>query len=117
MSHMRKFALAPFLAALASACAGVADSDQTAPLGDHEQALTADDAADGASCEAGGKTFPDGSTVPSGDSCNTCFCVDGTVLCQTIGCPPVECAPDVEDPDGVCRRFPLDPCKFQDPDC
>src|SRR5690606_29022472 len=71
----------------------------------------------GASCEAAGQTFPDGSAVPSGDSCNTCACNDGSIACTEIGCEPVFCALFVEEPDGVCSRFPLDPCISQDPDC
>lgn len=121
MGHILKATSLSLLTALFVACAGSAelpvDSDPTSPLGSSEQALSADDPEGGASCEVAGQTFPDGSTVPSGDCGNTCFCVDGSVLCQTAGCPPVQCAQYVEEPDGVCRRFPLDPCKFQDPDC
>jgi hypothetical protein len=70
-----------------------------------------------ASCEAAGQTFPDGSVIPSGDSCNSCSCSDGSVICTLALCEPVACAEFIENPDGVCSRFPLDPCKFQDPDC
>lgn len=69
------------------------------------------------SCEEGGQTFPDGSEVPSGDSCNSCGCNDGSVICTLALCEPVFCALFVEEPDGVCSRFPLDPCISQDPDC
>ena len=72
---------------------------------------------DGGSCEAAGQTFPNGSAVPSGDSCNSCGCNDGSVLCTAVACEPVFCALFVERSDGVCSRFPLDPCKSQDPDC
>jgi hypothetical protein len=71
----------------------------------------------GQSCEAAGQTFADGSGVPSGDSCNTCSCADGSVLCTLALCEPVVCALFVEQADGVCSRFPLDPCISQDPDC
>jgi hypothetical protein len=71
----------------------------------------------GASCEAAGQTFEDGSAVPSGDSCNTCGCTDGSITCTEIACEPQVCALFVEESDGVCSRFPLDPCKSQDPDC
>jgi hypothetical protein len=71
----------------------------------------------GQSCEAAGQTFPDGSGVPSGDSCNSCGCNDGSVICTLALCEPVFCALFVEEPDGVCSRFPLDPCISQDPDC
>jgi hypothetical protein len=71
----------------------------------------------GASCEAAGQTFADGEAVPSGDSCNGCACNDGTVICTAIFCEPSVCALFVEESDGVCSRFPLDPCKSQDPDC
>jgi hypothetical protein len=71
----------------------------------------------GQSCEVAGQTFPDGGAVPSGDSCNTCGCNDGGVICTLALCEPVVCAAFVEAPDGVCSRFPLDPCKTQDPDC
>jgi len=70
-----------------------------------------------ASCEAAGQTFPDGSVIPSGDSCNGCSCSDGSIVCTLALCEPVACAQFIEAPDGVCSRFPLDPCKFQDPDC
>ena len=46
-----------------------------------------------------------------------CGCNDGKVLCTAVACPPVVCALFLEQPDGVCRRFPLDPCITQDPDC
>jgi kielin/chordin-like protein len=69
------------------------------------------------SCDAGGQTFPHGAEVPSGDSCNTCGCDDGSVSCTEIACDPVFCAEFVEEPDGVCSRFPLDPCIAQDPEC
>ena len=72
---------------------------------------------DAGACEAAGETFPDGSEVPSGDSCNSCSCSAGNVVCTRIGCEPVACAEFIEEADGVCSRFPLDPCKFQDPDC
>jgi hypothetical protein len=68
-------------------------------------------------CEAGGQSFPDGAAVPSGDSCNSCGCTDGSVTCTEIACDPVFCAEFIEEPDGVCSRFPLDPCISQDPDC
>jgi hypothetical protein len=71
----------------------------------------------GASCEVAGQTFPDGAGVPSGDSCNSCGCNDGSVICTLALCEPVFCAEFIEQPDGVCSRFPLDPCQFQDPDC
>jgi hypothetical protein len=71
----------------------------------------------GESCEAAGQKFPDGSAVPSGDSCNSCACNDGAVVCTLALCEPVFCAAFVEEPDGVCGRFPLDPCIAQDPDC
>jgi len=70
-----------------------------------------------APCEAAGQSFDDGSEVPSGDSCNICTCSDGTIGCTAIVCDPVFCAEFVEEPDGVCSRFPLDPCIGQDPDC
>jgi hypothetical protein len=68
-------------------------------------------------CEAAGQSFPAGAEVPSGDSCNTCSCDAGNVVCTEIACDPVFCAEFVEEPDGVCARFPLDPCGFQDPEC
>lgn len=68
-------------------------------------------------CDAGGLTFPHGDEVPSGDSCNRCSCDDGSVSCTEATCDPVFCAEFVEEPDGVCARFPLDPCIAQDPDC
>lgn len=71
----------------------------------------------GQSCEAGGQIFADGSEVPSGDSCNTCSCGNGNVNCTRIGCEEVACLLFIEESDGVCSRFPLDPCKSQDPDC
>jgi hypothetical protein len=70
-----------------------------------------------ASCEAGGQSFPSGSEVPSGDSCNSCSCNDGTVACTLALCAPMACAAFIEAPDGSCARFPLDPCIAQDPDC
>ncbi len=71
----------------------------------------------GSTCEVAGQTFPDGSAVPSGDSCNSCGCNDGSVACTEVACEPVACALFVEESDGVCSRFPLDPCISQDPDC
>jgi hypothetical protein len=68
-------------------------------------------------CDVAGQTFPSGAEVPSGDSCNTCGCDDGSVSCTESSCDPVFCAEFVEDADGVCARFPLDPCIAQDPDC
>lgn len=68
-------------------------------------------------CDAGGQTFPHEAEVPSGDSCNSCGCDDGSVICTESTCDPVFCAEFVEEPDGVCARFPLDPCIAQDPDC
>jgi hypothetical protein len=76
-----------------------------------------DCSSDAGSCEAAGQTFPDGSAVPSGDSCNSCSCGDGSVICTLALCEPVACAAFLESSDGVCSRFPLDPCKSQDPDC
>ncbi len=73
--------------------------------------------AEGQACEAAGQVFPDGSAVPSGDSCNTCGCNDGSVICTLALCEEVACLAIVEEPDGVCSRFPLDPCISQDPDC
>lgn len=72
---------------------------------------------DAGSCEVAGETFANGSPVPSGDSCNSCACNEGSVLCTLALCQPVACAELVEASDGVCARFPLDPCQFQDPDC
>jgi hypothetical protein len=31
--------------------------------------------------------------------------------------PGVVCAEYIEEPDGICKRDPKDPCIFQDPDC
>lgn len=70
-----------------------------------------------ASCEAAGQNFPAGSDVPSGDDCNTCTCEDGSITCTERACDPVFCAVFVEESDGVCSRFSLDPCIAQDPDC
>jgi hypothetical protein len=39
------------------------------------------------------------------------------VNCTRIGCEEVACLAFIEESDGVCSRFPLDPCKSQDPDC
>jgi hypothetical protein len=147
MGHILKFAPLPLLAALFVACSGSADPEPTTPVeGDSEQALAADDSADadiadkgrrghrgrrgrgrghhppppppsGQSCEVAGQTFPDGAGVPSGDSCNGCGCNDGSVICTAVACEPVFCALFVEESDGVCSRFPLDPCISQDPDC
>ena len=72
---------------------------------------------DAGSCEVAGQIFPSGSEVPSGDSCNGCACNEGSVICTLALCAPVACAEFLEASDGVCSRFPLDPCKFQDPDC
>jgi hypothetical protein len=76
-----------------------------------------DAGSDAGSCEAAGLTFPAGSDVPSGDDCNTCGCDDGRLICTERACDPVFCALFIEASDGVCTRFPLDPCITQDPDC
>ena len=44
----------------------------------------------GQACEVAGQTFPDGSEVPSGDSCNTCTCSDGNVGCTRAICGPTK---------------------------
>lgn len=69
------------------------------------------------SCEVAGQSFVDSEAVPSGDSCNICTCSDGTVGCTDVVCDPVFCAEFVEESDGLCSRFSLDPCIAQDPDC
>lgn len=75
------------------------------------------DCTSGGTCEVAGETIPNGAEVPSGDSCNTCECNDGAVICTLALCGPVICAQFIEQSDGDCSRLPLDPCKFQDPDC
>lgn len=95
----------------------VSDGVCSRPADDPCIAQDPDCTAAGASCEAGGQIFPDGSEVPSGDSCNTCSCGNGNVNCTRIGCEEVVCALFIEESDGVCSRFPLDPCISQDPDC
>jgi hypothetical protein len=72
---------------------------------------------DAGSCQAAAQTFQAGSTVPSGDACNTCACNQGSVTCTDRTSEPVFCALFVEAPDGTCSRFQLDPCISQDPDC
>jgi hypothetical protein len=146
MRNVLKLVPLPLLAALVVACSGSPEPDPSpASQGDAELALEdgtelalhADEATEdkgrrhrgrrrghrppppptGQACEVAGQTFPDGSGVPSGDSCNSCGCNDGSVICTAVACEPVFCALFVEESDGVCSRFPLDPCKSQDPDC
>lgn len=69
------------------------------------------------SCQVAGQTFRDGGSVPSGDSCNSCLCNDGTVVCTDVNCEPAGCDLYLETPDGVCSRAADDPCITQDPDC
>lgn len=43
-------------------------------------------------CLVNGEIYPDGSSVPSGDTCNTCTCQDGRKVCTLMACPePVAC--------------------------
>lgn len=35
----------------------------------------------------------DSGSVPAGDGCNTCFCVEGKWACTDIACPPKSCTP------------------------
>lgn len=72
---------------------------------------------DPVTCDGAGQSFPTGSDIPSGDDCNTCACDEGSITCTERACDPVFCASFVEAPDGICARFPLDPCMSQDPDC
>jgi hypothetical protein len=45
-----------------------------------------------AACVVDGVVYPDGSAVPSSDSCNTCGCNDGQVVCTLMACPePTVC--------------------------
>jgi hypothetical protein len=98
------------------------DPDCGAPAGGLGDAGTGPDAGSdtepaAADCEVAGQIFPDQADVPSGDDCNSCGCNDGSVACTDIACDPVFCAELLEEADGVCSRFPLDPCIAQDPDC
>jgi hypothetical protein len=38
-------------------------------------------------CIVNGVVYPEGSSVPSGDTCNTCACNDGSVVCTLKLCP------------------------------
>jgi pacifastin inhibitor LCMII/VWC domain-containing protein len=40
------------------------------------------------SCNVDGKTYADGQSVPSTDTCNTCSCNAGAVSCTEKACPP-----------------------------
>ena len=77
----------PLLAVLLVACSGLADPDSSAPPASEGESTFAlgdspddEDVANGGqapywppavqSCEVAGQRFPDGSSVPSGDSCN-----------------------------------------------
>ena len=37
-------------------------------------------------CEDNGVTYQSGDSVPSGDACNTCECLDGAVTCTEMAC-------------------------------
>jgi hypothetical protein len=58
------------------------------------------------SCVVDGVVYPDGSSVPSGDSCNSCTCSAGRRLCTLIACPEaVACGARLGDtcsPDEYC---------------
>jgi hypothetical protein len=36
----------------------------------------------------GGQTYDDGTSFPAADGCNTCTCMNGSIGCTLIGCPP-----------------------------
>jgi hypothetical protein len=48
-----------------------------------------------------GVLYPDGASVPSGDTCNTCSCENGARVCTLIACPePVGCGARLGDTCG-----------------
>jgi hypothetical protein len=46
-------------------------------------------AGSGADCEYEGQVYPDGSSFPAADGCNTCGCTNGMVQCTAIWCDPI----------------------------
>jgi hypothetical protein len=44
----------------------------------------------GQPCTWDGVVYPHGSSFPSPDGCNTCFCDDASVSCTLVDCPPPE---------------------------
>ena len=49
-------------------------------------------------CLIDGEIYPEGSSVPSGDTCNSCTCQDGQRLCTLVACPkPVGCGARLGD--------------------
>jgi hypothetical protein len=126
-----KWTTTPLLAVLVVACSGLADPGDRAGPSEEDSMFTLEPPDDdpstdplpqqlppaGRACEAAGQAYPSGTSVPSGDSCNGCVCYDGSIVCTAAVCEPIVCAQVVEDSNGVCSRFPLDPCISQDPDC
>ncbi|XP_071136828.1 kielin/chordin-like protein [Mytilus edulis] len=44
---------------------------------------------------------------PGGDACKICLCRDGTVDCQDMGCPPLNCINPVKPPGHCCGTCPM----------
>lgn len=59
-------------------------------------------------CLAGGREYHHGSAVPRpGNSCSSCTCYFGEVLCQPLACPPPPpgCHTAKPDPSACCPRL------------
>jgi hypothetical protein len=66
------------------------------------QCVPTADGGSGTGCSYGGQAYPEGSTFPAIDGCNTCTCASAQAVCSKRPCP----APDAavgDGPSGVCR--------------
>ncbi|KAM6960594.1 kielin/chordin-like protein [Aplochiton taeniatus] len=55
-------------------------------------------------CGVNGHDFPNGATIPTGDRCQECVCVNGDVVCPPRPCPALSCGNPVQRPGDCCPR-------------
>ena len=91
----------PLFALLAAACSNVPEPGAGTPPPDDEQMSTPPDGTGGSSaggpssppsvarpCDIAGLAYAHGSSIPAADSCNTCLCYDGSIVCTAVNCAP-----------------------------
>ncbi|XP_056455381.1 kielin/chordin-like protein [Gadus chalcogrammus] len=53
-------------------------------------------------CGLNGRDFPNGASVPFGDRCQTCTCVEGNIACAALPCPTPPCLSPVHRHGDCC---------------
>ncbi|XP_072290734.1 kielin/chordin-like protein [Eucyclogobius newberryi] len=62
-------------------------------------------------CGVNGHDFPNGASIPTGDRCQECTCLNGDVRCSPLPCPVLSCPSPVHRVGDCCQS--CDQCEYE----